>query len=165
MMRYIHLSHIDRELSGDCVEASIPAVNDPLGALARLWAARRLGRSGSTGVCLSRGSRALHRLLPQLDDPPPRQRVGGVASGEGRQGLVVENPGELAVAAELVVLEPQTLQPGKPRHQLAGQGGEVVGVEGEGDQLGQVGQGGGVQAPDLVVVQLEEEEKSCCCCW
>ena len=48
--------------------------------------------------------------------------------------------------------------PGKACHQLAGQGGEVVGVEGEGDQLGQVGQGGGVQAPDLVVVQLEERK-------
>ena len=162
--RNIHLSHIDGELSGDCIEASIPAVNDPFGALARLWAAQRLRRSRGTRVCLSRGARALHRLLPQLDDPPPRQRVGGVASGEGRQGLVVENPGELAVARELVVLESQTLQPGKPRHQLAGQGGEVVGVEGEGDQLGQVGQGGGVQAPDLVVVQLEKEKMSCCCC-
>ena len=44
--------------------------------------------------------------------------------------------------------------PGKACHQLAGQGGEVVGVEGERDQLGQVGQAGRVQAPDLVVVQL-----------
>ena len=110
-MRYIHLSHIDRELSGDCVEASIPAVNDPLGALARLWAARRLRRGGSTGVCLSRGSRTLHRLLPQLDDPPPSKRVGRVASCEGREGLVVENPRELAVATQLVVLQSQTLQP------------------------------------------------------
>ena len=113
MMRYIHLSHIDRELSGDCIEASIPAVNDPLGALARLWAARRLRRGRSTRICLSRSSRTLHRLLPQLDDPPSGKRVGGVASCEGREGLVVENPGELAVARELVVLKSQTLQPGK----------------------------------------------------
>ena len=84
---------------------------------------------------------------------------------------MVENPGEPAVARQLVVLQPQTLQsggkyfceenlivqnqkPGQPGHQVAGQGGEVVGVEGERDQLGQVGQAGRVQAPDLVVVQL-----------
>ena len=112
VMRNLHLSHIDRELWGDCIEASIPAVNDPLSALARLWAARRLGRGGSTGVCLSRGSLTLHRLLPQLDDPPSSERVGRVASCEGREGLVVENPGELAVAAELVVFQSQTLQSG-----------------------------------------------------
>ena len=112
MRGYLHLSHIDWQLSWDCVEASIPAVNDPLGALARLWAARRLRRGRSAGVRLSRGSCTLHRLLPQLDDPPPRKRVGRVASGKGGEGLVVENPGELAVAGELVVLKPQTLQPG-----------------------------------------------------
>ena len=49
----------------------------------------------------------------------------------------------------------QNLKPGQAGHQVAGQGGEVVRVEGERDQLRQVGQAGRVQAPDLVVVQLE----------
>ena len=79
-----------------------------------------------------------------------------MASCEGREGLVVENPGELAIARELVVLKPQALEPGKAGNQVPGHGGEVVGVEGEGDQLGQVGQGGRVQTSDLVVVQLKK---------
>ena len=101
-------------------------------------------------------SSALHRLLSQLDDPPSSERIGGVAPGEGSQRLVVENPGELAIARELVVLKPQALEPGKAGDQVPGHGGEVVGVEGERDQLGKVGQGGRVQTSDLVVVQLKK---------
>ena len=60
-----------------------------------------------------------------------------------------------AVARELVVLQPEALEPGEAGHQRGGEGGQVVGVEGEGDKGGQGGEGGLVQTADLVIVQLQ----------
>ena len=45
---------------------------------------------------------------------------------------MVEDPGQLAVAGELVVLQPEALEAGQVRDDLLGQAGQVVGVEGEG---------------------------------
>ena len=50
---------------------------------------------------------------------------------------MVEDPLEPAVALQLVVLQPQTLEPGQLGDDLGVHVGEVVGVEGEGDQLRQ----------------------------
>ena len=51
---------------------------------------------------------------------------------------MVEDPGQSAVAGELVVLQPEALEPGEVRDDLLREAGEVVGVEGEGHQLGQL---------------------------
>ena len=51
---------------------------------------------------------------------------------------MVEDPGQSAVAGELVVLQPEALEPGEVRDDLLRETGEVVGVKGEGDQLGQL---------------------------
>ena len=44
---------------------------------------------------------------------------------------MVQDPREPAVALQLVVFQPQALEPGKIRDDLAGEAGQVVGVEGE----------------------------------
>ena len=50
---------------------------------------------------------------------------------------MLQDPAEFTVALQLVVLKPEALQPGQVLDDLLGQAGQVVGVEGEGDQLGQ----------------------------
>ena len=50
---------------------------------------------------------------------------------------MLQNPAEFTVTLQLVVLEPEALEPGQVLDDLLGQAGQVVGVEGEGDQLGQ----------------------------
>ena len=62
---------------------------------------------------------------------------------------MVEDPGQPAVAGELVVLQPEALEPGEVRDDLLRETGEVVGVEGEGDQLGQALTSRGLNATKL----------------
>ena len=50
---------------------------------------------------------------------------------------MVEDPGQLAVAAQLVVLQSEALEAGKVGDDLLSQAGQVVGVQGERDQLRQ----------------------------
>ena len=69
--------------------------------------------------------------------PAGGEGAGRGAAGEGCEGLVVEDPLEPAVALQLVVLQPQALEARQLRDHLGRQAAEVVGVEGEGDQLGQ----------------------------
>ena len=50
---------------------------------------------------------------------------------------MVEDPGEFAVAGQLIVLQPEALEAGQVGDDLLGQAGQVVGVQGERDQLRQ----------------------------
>ena len=77
-------------------------------------------------------------LLPlELHDPLVGEAWGRHAAGQGGECLVVQDPAQLTVARQLVVLQPEALEPGQVLDDLLGQAGQVVGVEGEGDQLGQ----------------------------
>ena len=69
--------------------------------------------------------------------PAGGEGAGRGAAGEGGEGLVVEDPLEPAVALQLVVLQPQALEARQLGDHLGREAAEVVGVEGEGDQLGQ----------------------------
>ena len=51
---------------------------------------------------------------------------------------MVEDPGELAVAGQLVVLQPEALEAGQVGDDLLGQAGQVVGVKRQRHQLGQL---------------------------
>ena len=51
---------------------------------------------------------------------------------------MVEYPGQPAVAGELVVLQPEALEARQLRDDLLGEAGQVVGVQRQGDQLGQL---------------------------
>ena len=44
---------------------------------------------------------------------------------------MVQDPAQLTVARQLVVLQPETLEPGQVLDDLLGKTGQVVGVEGE----------------------------------
>ena len=44
---------------------------------------------------------------------------------------MVQDPAQLTVARQLVVLQPEALEPGQVLDDLLGQAGQVVGVEGE----------------------------------
>ena len=48
---------------------------------------------------------------------------------------MVEDPGQLAVAAQLVVLQSEALEAGEVGYDLLSQAGQVVGVEGQRHQL------------------------------
>ena len=50
---------------------------------------------------------------------------------------MLQDPAEFTITLQLVVLQPEALEPGQVLDDLLGQAGQVVGVEGEGDQLGQ----------------------------
>ena len=50
---------------------------------------------------------------------------------------MVQNPVQATVALQLVVLQPETLESGQLRDDTGRHVGQVVGVEGQGDQLGQ----------------------------
>ena len=50
---------------------------------------------------------------------------------------MVQDPAQFTVARQLVVLEPEALESGQVLNHLLGQAGQVVGVEGQGDKLGQ----------------------------
>ena len=69
--------------------------------------------------------------------PAGGEGAGRGAAGEGGEGLVVEDPLEPAVALQLVVLQPQALEARQLGEHLRREAAQVVGVEGEGDQLGQ----------------------------
>ena len=72
------------------------------------------------------------QLLPlKLHDPLVGEDRGRYTAGQGGQGLVVQDPTQLTVALQLVVLEPETLESGQILDDLLGQTGQVVGVEGE----------------------------------
>ena len=51
---------------------------------------------------------------------------------------MVEDPGQLAVAAQLVVLQSEALEAGEVGDDLLSQAGQVVGVERQAHQLGQL---------------------------
>ena len=51
---------------------------------------------------------------------------------------MVQDPGQSTVTLQLVVLQSETLQPGQVSDHLPGQAGQVVGVQGQRYQLGQV---------------------------
>ena len=51
---------------------------------------------------------------------------------------MVEDPGQLAGAGQLVVLQSEALKAGQVRDDLLGQAGQVVGVQRQGHQLGQL---------------------------
>ena len=72
------------------------------------------------------------KLLPlKLHDPLVGEDGGRHAAGQGGQGLVVQDPAQLTVALQLVVLQPEALESGQILDDLLGQTGQVVGVEGE----------------------------------
>ena len=72
-------------------------------------------------------------LLPlELHDPLVGEDGGRHAAGQGGESLVVQDPAQLAVALQLVVLQPEALESGQILDDLLGQTGQVVGVEGEG---------------------------------
>ena len=82
-------------------------------------------------------SGALKLILLQLHNPLVGEDGGRNAAGQGGESLMLQDPAKLTVALELVVLQPETLEPGQVLDHLLGQAGQVVGVEGERDQLGQ----------------------------
>ena len=70
------------------------------------------------------------KLLPlELHDPLVGEDGGRHASCQGGEGLVVQDPAELTVALQLIVLQPEALESGKVLDDLLGQTGQVVGVE------------------------------------
>ena len=82
-------------------------------------------------------SRALKLILLQLHNPLVGEDGGRHAAGQGGESLMLQDPAEFTVTLELVVLQPEALEPGQVLDHLLGQAGQVVGVESEGDQLGQ----------------------------
>ena len=70
--------------------------------------------------------------------PAGGEGAGRGAAGEGGESLVVEDPLEPAVALQLVVLQPEALEAGQVGDDLLGQAGQVVGVQRQGHQLGQL---------------------------
>ena len=59
-------------------------------------------------------------------------RRGTNSPSQRSECLVVEDPGQFAVAGELVVLQPEALEAGQVRDDLLGQAGQVVGVQRQG---------------------------------
>ena len=82
-------------------------------------------------------SRTLELLPLELHDPLVGEARRRHTAGQGGERLVVQDPAQLTVARQLVVLEPEALEAGQVLDDLLGQAGQVVGVEGQGDKLGQ----------------------------
>ena len=76
-------------------------------------------------------SRTLELLPLELHDPLVGEAGGRHTPGQGGKRLVVQDPAQLTVARQLVVLQPEALEPGQVLDDLLGQAGQVVGVEGE----------------------------------
>ena len=135
-----HLCHVQGQGVRDCQEASVSAVHDAVETLALGGALTRHAHRPGPALrsWLTRQVRPALQLLPlQLHDPLAGEAGGRGAAGQGRQRLVVQDPAQAAVALQLVVLQPEALEAGQVRDDLLGQTGQVVGVQGERDQLGQ----------------------------
>ena len=139
-LKHSHFCHIKRKIVRDSKQTSVSTVHNALCTLALSWT---LGghsiTGGHTGVIWPGDvSPTLQLVFLQFDNSPASQCVGCCAPGQWCQCLMVQYPGQSTVTLQLVVLQPKTLEPGQLSDDILRQAGQVVGVQSQGHQLGQV---------------------------